>query len=200
MINNLRKSVSAGIMIGIGATVYLLCENKIVGAILFSVGLFTICSLKLNLFTGKIGYVIEYKNYLDCLVTWVGNFLGCLLVTFSIRIANPETVKLSAKIVENKLTQSYLSIIILGMFCGAIMYIAINNYQNNTDFGKQIGIILFVTTFIICGFEHSIADMCYFLFSVNSLNEILVALQYIFIVSIANSIGSILFRILSKTQ
>ena len=50
---NIKKSISAGIMIGIGATVYLLCENKIIAAFLFAAGLFAICTFEMNLFTGK---------------------------------------------------------------------------------------------------------------------------------------------------
>ena len=40
----LKKSIAAGIMIGIGATVKLCCDNQILGALLFSIGLFFICN------------------------------------------------------------------------------------------------------------------------------------------------------------
>jgi len=50
-------------MIGVGAVIYLSLENKVIGALLFSVGLLSICCLGLNLFTGKIGYVVENKQY-----------------------------------------------------------------------------------------------------------------------------------------
>ena len=36
----LIKSILAGIMIGIGGTIYLSLDNKIVGSILFAIGLF----------------------------------------------------------------------------------------------------------------------------------------------------------------
>ena len=38
----LIKSILAGIMIGIGGTIYLSLDNKIVGSILFAIGLFII--------------------------------------------------------------------------------------------------------------------------------------------------------------
>ena len=65
-----KKSVASGVMISVGATVYLSCPNKIAGAFLFAIGLFVICSYGLNLFTGKIGYVLSAKNYLQCARIW----------------------------------------------------------------------------------------------------------------------------------
>ena len=53
----LKKSVVAGLMIGIGCTVFLNMDNSIVASFLFGLGLFTIINLELNLFTGKIGYI-----------------------------------------------------------------------------------------------------------------------------------------------
>ena len=49
----LKKSVVAGLMIGIGCTVFLNMDNSIVASFLFGLGLFTIINLELNLF--KIG-------------------------------------------------------------------------------------------------------------------------------------------------
>ncbi len=53
-----RKAAAAGVSISIGATVYLACESRLLGAMLFTIGLFVICAFGLNLFTGKIGYVL----------------------------------------------------------------------------------------------------------------------------------------------
>ena len=70
----------AGICISLGGTVFLSLDNKIVGSLLFTVGLFTICTQGFNLFTGKVCYVFERdKSYaLDLPFIWVGNLLGCL--------------------------------------------------------------------------------------------------------------------------
>ena len=58
----LIKSILAGIMIGIGGTIYLSLDNKIVGSILFAIGLFVIVVYSFNLYTGKIGYLINNFN------------------------------------------------------------------------------------------------------------------------------------------
>ena len=57
----LVKAILAGVMISIGGTIYLALDNKMLGAFLFSIGLFSICAYGFNLYTGKIGYVIDNK-------------------------------------------------------------------------------------------------------------------------------------------
>lgn len=46
---DLVKGIFAGIMIGIGGTVYLNSSNNFIGACLFSIGLLMICIYKMNL-------------------------------------------------------------------------------------------------------------------------------------------------------
>ena len=46
-----------------------------------------------------------------------------------------------------------------GVFCGVLMYIAVDNYKSK---GSMLGTFICVPVFILAGFEHSIADMFYF--------------------------------------
>lgn len=194
-----KKAISAGIMIGIGSTIYLICSNKIVGALLFSIALFVIFAFNLNLFTGKIGYIIENKNKPNCVLIWLGNLVGCLFCAVLIRIAKPEISEIALEMVNVKLSYGLVATIILSIFCGILMYIAAENYKNNnSEFGKQIGVFLCVPVFILCGFEHSIADMCYCIFAVNSFAMALQAFLFIIVVSVSNSLGAILFRCIAK--
>ena len=39
------------------------------------------------------------------------------------------------------------------------MYYAVNGFKKQTDFGKYLVVYLGVAVFILCGFEHCIADM-----------------------------------------
>ena len=170
----IKKSFLSGIMISIAATVNLLCGNKILGACLFAVGLFAICSFSLNLFTGCVGRVIADKAYKKCLLIWTGNFIGCIVASTIIRIANPQIHEMANQIVTNKMSHNFLSTAILSAFCGELMYIAVENYKlNQNNFAKVIGLFLCVMTFILCGFEHSIADMSYLTLSISHWNEII---------------------------
>ena len=59
---DLIKSIYAGFMIGIGGTIYLSLDNKIIGSFLFSFGLLTIITQNFNLYTGKVGYENSFKE------------------------------------------------------------------------------------------------------------------------------------------
>ena len=62
----LALAVLAGMAIGIGGVLYLTLENKVVGALMFTVGLYAICAHGLNLFTGKVGYAVHMSRHLLC--------------------------------------------------------------------------------------------------------------------------------------
>ena len=105
MLKTFRESLCAGILITIGGTVFLSCENKTVGAVLFS----------------NIG-------------------------------------ERAAEMCSAKLAQFPLYTFIRGFFCGILMYLAVSIYKEKNS---VLGILFCVPVFILCGFEHSIADMFY---------------------------------------
>lgn len=49
----------SGLMIGIGGIVSQSCENRYLGAFLFSLGLFCIVQFQYGLYTGKVGYILD---------------------------------------------------------------------------------------------------------------------------------------------
>ena len=59
LIREVVKGALAGLCVSIGGCVFLACDNKVVGAFLFSVALLTICYFGFSLYTGKIGYIVE---------------------------------------------------------------------------------------------------------------------------------------------
>ena len=81
-------AILAGFCIGLGGTVFLRLRDafpggNVVGALLFTIGLFTICTRGYALFTGKACYLFEnpWPGYLlDLLIIWVGNLLGTMLI------------------------------------------------------------------------------------------------------------------------
>ncbi|MBQ6163645.1 MAG: formate/nitrite transporter family protein [Clostridia bacterium] len=197
--DTLLKAIGAGIMIGIGATVFLASENKVVGALMFTVGLFSICSFGLNLFTGKIGYIVSNKNHPDCLTIWVGNFIGCILTGALVRIARPELHETALKMVNAKLEKSFISVLILSFFCGILMYAAVENFRRHKDTISGIfGVVMCVAVFILSGFEHSIADMCYCVFAVDSASYAGRSILFLLIVTLGNSIGALALRAITE--
>ena len=192
----LIKSIFAGIMIGIAGTVYLRVDNNIVGAFLFSIGLLVICMYGMNLYTGKIGYILINKlNYIyELLITILGNFIGTFLVARLVLLTRFKSVSDKAvDLVNLKLNDNLFSIFILAVLCGILMYIAVNNYKKiNNEIGKYSCIFMCVMVFILSGFEHSIANM-YYISVANLLS--LKSLLYILVMLLGNSIGSILIAL-----
>lgn len=196
----LIKSILAGIMIGIGGTIYLSLDNKIVGSILFVIGLFIIVVYSFNLYTGKIGYLINNfnKKYIrELIITLIGNFIGTFFVGFVLRYTRIYTsISDKAKgLVDIKLNDTLISILILSFFCGILMYLAVNTYKEVKDIGKYLAVFLGVIVFILCGFEHCIANMYYFSVSSTwSLNTLL----YLLVMILGNSLGGILIPLCNK--
>ena len=195
-ISILIKSILAGIMIGIGGTIYLSLDNKIVGSILFVIGLFIIVVYSFNLYTGKIGYLINNfnKKYIrELIITLIGTFfVGFILKYTRIYTMISEKAKTLADI---KLNDTLISILILSFFCGILMYLAVNTYKEVKDIGKYLAVFLGVIVFILCGFEHCIANMYYFSVSSTwSLNTLL----YLLVMILGNSLGGILIPLCNK--
>ena len=197
--SNLRTlvlAIAAGFCIGIGGIVFLMQDSKLAGAFLFAIGLLTILVFKFNLFTGMIGYLTENlgkKNWIYVLtgvVVWVGNFIGtacAALLAKATRLADGIVTKCDAMVLT-KLSDSWYSLIILGVFCGILMFIAVDTYKKNIekkDFLCVVATFMGVMVFILAGFEHSIADMFYFTLS----GKVLESLGALGLITLGNAIG-----------
>ena len=195
----------AGIAIGIGgllnivANTYLIPEiaAKIIGSLLFPIGLSLVCFLDLNLFTGKIGYLLDNdKSFLlKLLFIYIGNIIGSLIFGgWALVVFKGELHETVLAIASKKLFElSFRPIIkVFGgsVLCGALVYIAVFSYKTFKQvYLKLIGIFLAIGLFVFLGFDHCIANMFYFTYSWSWKNP--VAYLNIAIVTFGNSIGAI---------
>lgn len=183
------RSSAAGVMIGMGGTAFLSCDNKYIGALLFCVALVSICALNMSLYTGAIGYAVTEKRLKKPLASYptvlLGNFAGAgvcaLLVSLSGAAANGRIGDLCA----GKLQQAPYQTLILAVLCGVLMYVAVDFYKKH---GGVTGILFCIPVFILCGFEHSIADTFYLMLGKEFS---LKALGYILLTVAGNSAGAI---------
>lgn len=154
-------SIVAGMMIAMGGTVYLTLGG-LEGALLFSMGLLTILCLKLELFTGKAGLLATREITLGKLLEiWIGNFLGSWIFAFLL-IMTPKGVDLAmraSEIVAIRLANGFFVNFIYGIFCGMLMFIAVKTWPFTN--GNPLYAMMPVGIFILCGFNHCIADMFY---------------------------------------
>ena len=194
-------AIMAGAFIAMGGVVFLSLNNKIVGAFMFSLGLFAVCTLKYNLFTGKVGYLFcnDVKTYLPwCLMVWVGNLIGSIIVAELVRLTRvaPGIIEKSTKLVQVKADDSLISLFVLGIFCNIMVVHAVDQYLNNPhEIGKYLGIVMSIMVFILCGFEHCIADMFYIQMARMWNSQTIIAL---IVITLGNVLGGILIPTMRK--
>ena len=198
-------AIGSGLCIGIGGSVALMQSNQLVGAIFFTVGLFAILIFGFNLYTGMVGYLfdrmLEKKpSYLGILLTvWLGNFAGTAIAALAVSVTrNGNALKAAAdRVLAAKLSDTWYSLLILGVFCGMLMFFAVDTYKKHHEkypLLSYIAVILGVVVFILAGFEHSIADMFYAVMA-GKVEQMLVP---ILIITLGNAIGGNLVPILLK--
>ena len=195
MLRETGKGILSGLMVSIGGAVYLACENRYVGAVLFSVALITICLMQFSLYTGKIGFLVENHKKSDVIATFsglLGNFIGCVIFGLLLKVALHKLSEASVIICNSKLDQTSISALIRAFFCGVLMFVAVWSYKEKKTLA---GIFVCIPVFILSGFEHSIADMFYL--SIAGFFNFK-ALLYVLIIVLGNSLGGMFIPAMQK--
>ena len=153
------KSLLAGVLIGFGCIAFIAVESHILGSFLFSLGLLTVVIQGANLYTGKVGYMKMNWTYplFQLLPMLLLNFIGIGVICWV--FANFSGITLTtSSILAAKYSELWYQALIRSIGCGAMMYIAVDGYK-----WKQhpITIILPIMCFILCGFDHCIANYGY---------------------------------------
>lgn len=173
--------------------------GKILGALLFPIGLSIVCFCKLFLFTGKIGLVFERKQtkdfYIFLPLMYIGNILGSLIIgylCFGI-FRNTDLFTRISAIAEAKTAftdyQYYLSFIVKSLITGLCVYLAVKSFGVCKN--RVVGVILvfvFIGLFVYIGGDHCIANMFYFSFANQWTGY---AFLNIALATVCNSLGTI---------
>ena len=165
MIKKVIYSLMAGVAIAMGATIYVLCSNKIVGAFMFSIGILLVMEFKMLLFTGYVPTQRENQKLSDYLINSIlvffGNLFGASIVAglLSLTRLKDTIYKSTLAICEVKLADTWYSTFILSMFCGFIIagIVKASNLKKSV-----IYVAMMIATFILCGFDHVVANAFYF--------------------------------------
>lgn len=183
MKNTITKATLAGFLISMAGAIFLRCDNKMVGALLFSIGLIGVIVLQANLFTGKVGYV--NKTNLKQLLLMLGiNLVVAFLVGLLYRCCIGATSAM-----DTRITKEWYQLLWDGMVCGVCIYLSIECFKKTNNI---ITIILPVVAFILSGAEHCVADAFYFGSAALTWDGVLV----ITLVTIGNALGSLIVRCL----
>ena len=193
-------AIMGGAMVGFGGTVLLSVDNPYLGAFLFAGALFIILSLKYSLFTGMVGYLFYYdkKEYTKKLfIALIGNLIGTFAIAMLMRQTRfgPALIAQAQLKTGVKLNDSPQSLFILAFFCNMFVTNAVHQFKyNRYQVGKYLAIFISIMTFVLSGFEHSIADS-FFFFLAGEFN--LLALRNFFLILVANILGGLVIPTLS---
>ena len=180
-------AIMAGLFIAIGGiaatTVAVAVKpaslGKLLGALVFPGGLTMVLIAGSELFTGNcllivplLEKAITWKSAVKSLgLAYFGNFIGSILlaaaVVFSHQIAlfdNGVAVSVISTAVA-KCSMSFTDALIRGILCNFLVCIAVwISFAAKDITGKIIGVFFPILMFVLCGFEHSVANM-YYLFA-----------------------------------
>lgn len=183
------KSVAGGVLIGFGCIAFMMCDNKVVGSFLFSLGLLTVIITQSNLYTGKIGYAkAELRHwFLFLLPVLLINLLSIGIIGVLFGNFSDLPIDTSA-LLANKYNESMMAALLRSFGCGVMMFIAVEGYKRISN---PLIVIMPVMCFILCGFDHCIANYGYM-----AMNNDFFCPQLIMWI-IGNSIGSIILKFLT---
>lgn len=149
---------------------------KIVTALVFPAGLSMVIINEKELFTGNSLMIISVLNrkgtfkhiFRNWIVVFIGNFAGSVLVTGLCTLGNVYSMfdnkfAMSAVTIANaKCSMSFTEALIKAIFCNVLVCFAVLMATLSETHPGKIAVLYFpIMIFVICGFEHSVANMSY---------------------------------------
>lgn len=171
----LLMAFSSGVVIGIGGVASLLANNiygtagRLIGAALFTVGIYSIVMFEMKLFTGMVASIpkMGVKNMWQLPACFLGNIIGvgivALLAYFS--PVKDYAVPQAQALMQGKLNAEfwYLRAFCSSILCGALITLSVWSvkYAPKKSLSASVGVIFPIIVFAFCGFDHSVANMLY---------------------------------------
>ncbi len=173
-------SVLAGAFIALGSAFYTMAmtgadvgfgPTRVLGGIVFSLGLILVVIGGAELFTGNALIVMAWVDRLvttrallrNWTIVWFGNLAGSLLIAALVSqtgLLQGPFGETAAKIASSKLALGPLEVFARAIVCNALVCLAIWLSFAATDVaGKILALVLPVAAFVALGLEHSIANM-----------------------------------------
>jgi formate/nitrite transporter len=176
-------AIMAGIFIGFGGMFMLLIKSdssfspavsQILGGLVFCTGLFLVITAGAELFTGNCmmiaGKLSNRYSWGALLKSWVivyaGNLVGSLLLVALLFFAHYYALNSDAvgtamlNVAAGKINQDWSVLLFKGVMCNFLVCLAVwVSYAARTIVDKFFAILLPITAFVACGFEHCVANM-----------------------------------------
>lgn len=176
---SLLLGILAGLFIGLGALGNILISQtikdpglaKFAGASIFPIGLMLVVVCGAELFTGNnlmsmavMDKKITIKEMIrNWVLVYIANFIGAIILVafiyFSDTLVKDAAIK-SMNIAQSKAILGFTSAFLKGVMCNIIVVLAVWFATAGKDIVSKIFACWFpIMLFVLCGFEHSIANM-----------------------------------------
>lgn len=164
-------SVMAGAFIALAGVASTCAGGGLAGACVFPGGLAMVILLGTELFTGNalmVAPLMERRITLwgmlrNWAVVYMGNFAGALAIAYLVYAGGLNIGDAAVKIAVAKGSLPFISAFARGILCNVLVCVAVwVSFHAKDVTGKIVGIFFPVMFFVLCGFEHSVANM-YFL-------------------------------------
>lgn len=177
-------AIFAGLIIGLGAAVCSTATHsiadvstaRIISGLLFPFGLGMVMLLGFELFTGNVmiamsvlsGETTIFKMLRNWGIVYLGNLIGGLLLAIAcarfgqLEYSHGGLAVYTIKVAAAKCSLPFGNGIVLGILCNILVCGGVLCSLSAKDTsGKILGAYIPVAFFIICGFEHCVANMYY---------------------------------------
>ena len=180
--STLVLSLLAGAFIALGANAFTVTMtgappgglSRIAGGAVFSLGLIFIVIAGAELFTGNalqslayLGRRITTRQLLGSwTVVYLGNLAGSVAVAYMVHYSGQADLlgggigKTMVSVAASKVHYSFLEAFLLGVLCNVLVCLAVwLTVAGRSVADKVLVIVPPITVFILCGYEHSVANM-----------------------------------------
>jgi len=144
---------------------------KLVSALIFPFGLIAIIYTGSELFTGNCLICISVLDKTASLagmlrnlvIVYIGNFIGSAVVAAAVAYSGSNALLLYIiKAAAGKCALSFGKAFVMGFVCNVLVCLGVVcSLSTTTPSGRALGAYIPVCLFVLCGFEHSIANMFY---------------------------------------
>lgn len=184
--NSIRSMIIGGILsglfVGLGYYGYLVTYSSFAalsnaplgsffGALVFTVGIILVVLTGSELFTGNCLVILGYCNkqyglgnvFKNLGIVWISNFIGSLLLVCIIyfsKMPNDIVIGTIKDISVQKTSLDFIVALMRGILCNILVALGVYaSYAAKDVSGKILASAIPVFLFVLCGYEHSVANM-----------------------------------------
>ncbi|QRN86132.1 formate/nitrite transporter family protein [Clostridia bacterium] len=220
--------IMAGIFIGLASEFNIIATfdtglndslTKLLGGLVFSLGLILVLIAGAELFTGNTLLIISFLSRKISLkellrnwgIVYLGNFLGSLILVALIVYARPwiggkeQFAYHAINIAASKVNLDFSTIFVRGILANMLVVLAVwLSFSGRTLIDKVVAVIFPITAFVASGFEHCIANMFYIPFGIVLKNSPQIITKYSVLypeVDLTNlhALGFVRFNLIAST-